>query len=1281
MDQTPIPPTGLTVLVDPSTPSLDVVFIHGFTGHPERTWTHKRAPNGDEPPTKMRRLKHFSPNGRSLYWPRDILPEALPHARIMTFGYDTNIRHVLGSSPTDNNVYSIAWDLLVALEGERGTESSRPLLFIAHSLGGIVVKEMLRRSYGCKLNRSHLHTVCNATRGIIFFGTPHGGSDPRGLLQRASENVIRAMGFTVNQQIVNTLLPNSERLQELRDEFAPMAHELGWLVHSFQESKGLKFLGGKKVVDDGSSCLAYPAIEITEHILSDHMDICRFSGTDDVEYRKVVRAISRISDCTHHESPNTVDSREDQPADQEQREALLEALRFDQIDARHATIKRAYTKTCEWFLDQPYFLQWRDPAYHQQHGGFLWLKGNPGTGKSTMMKYLLRHVNNGKAHGTVLSFFFNARGEALEKTTQGLYRSLLLQLLEAKPDLQAASSRLYHPRLSRPNWSLEHLKELLETAILGHSGRLTILVDALDECGEMEVRDMISFLRGVGETAADTGLEVFVCFSSRHYPHITISPGLKVTLEREQGHDDDIAKYLSKELHIGGHSKMANTIRQEVGEKAKGIFMWVVLVVQILNREYDHGQMLHALRRKLRDIPEDLHRLFETIIEKDERNRDQLLLCIQLVLFAPRPLSREELYHAILSDTDKENFLPMDADFCTPEVINRFILSASKGLAEVTRSKKPTVQFIHESVRDYLLDHCNVSRLWPDYSNNFLGLSHSALAKCCEAYLVYDIERHVPIPTHLPKASTDYAKQLRESIPSSFPFLGYAILNIFHHADYAQNSGVCQEKFLTTFPRHRWINIDNALNKHEVRKYINPTLQYVLAEFNASNLIKRATFEMREDVERFASPLLTAIAHGNDDAIEALLLRGYPDGDATILQQRCRTFISIERRKANLTCVERGVLECLVIYGNVHFVEYYLSRSSCRNTSEVFEALRYSTIHERPNVAAHLLKKFSGLIEGTDFRHLFLQNVSHPSRIRVFWQFTPGNAAQELVSPDSFCNLVAKSRHSYLLDFLVRRGAVVNSANSDGRLPLSVALELGSYQTIEVLLRLGADLPNVDPTDPGLLKCKHRARDELVSIILIGIRYGATYLVTAILSPATSHGLSVKPCEVVNKAFDDKYLYTLESVVRWADASALKASDALHKATKLREIRIVEIILENGGVPVDHVGSNELTALQDAVIYGFLGIAKVLLEHGASVGIKISPNHNTKDGGFARPGDTALHIAVRSRNEEMIRLLLSYGADPDTRDQSDGVTPYQLATRLGLNHIFDDFRKENPPAV
>jgi hypothetical protein len=146
-----------------------------------------------------------------------------------------------------NTVYDIAWDFLVSLEAARRCEPPRPLLFIAHSLGGIIVKEVLRRSRGCESHQNHLCSIYQSTSGIIFFGTPHGGADPRGFIQHIVEKVIKAAGFSANEQIINTLLPPSERLRELREEFGPMARQQNWTIYSFQEQYGIKALNGNKV--------------------------------------------------------------------------------------------------------------------------------------------------------------------------------------------------------------------------------------------------------------------------------------------------------------------------------------------------------------------------------------------------------------------------------------------------------------------------------------------------------------------------------------------------------------------------------------------------------------------------------------------------------------------------------------------------------------------------------------------------------------------------------------------------------------------------------------------------------------------------------------------------------------------------------------------------------------------------------------------------------------------------------------------------------------------------
>lgn len=109
------------------------------------------------------------------------------------------------------------------------------------------MKEALRRSHGFQMHQSHFHEIYQSTVAVVFFGTPHSGADPRSLIHHIAEKVIQAAGFSVNKHIVDTLLPTSERLRELRDEFSPMAHQKGWIIYSFQEQYGVPALNNKKV--------------------------------------------------------------------------------------------------------------------------------------------------------------------------------------------------------------------------------------------------------------------------------------------------------------------------------------------------------------------------------------------------------------------------------------------------------------------------------------------------------------------------------------------------------------------------------------------------------------------------------------------------------------------------------------------------------------------------------------------------------------------------------------------------------------------------------------------------------------------------------------------------------------------------------------------------------------------------------------------------------------------------------------------------------------------------
>ncbi|KAF2689663.1 hypothetical protein K458DRAFT_290915, partial [Lentithecium fluviatile CBS 122367] len=693
--------------------------------------------------------------------------------------------------------------------------------------------------------------------------------------------------------------------------------------------------------------------------------------------------------------------------DDGQRRILLDSLRFDQIDARQMTINNAHAKTCKWLLNNRQYLDWLDEAKLDEHHGFLWIKGKAGAGKSTLMKFVFLNARKTMKKHTILSFFFNSCGEDMEKSTIGAYRSLLLQLLERLPALQSTFDLLGLSASSfgtDHQWSIELLKMLLEQALRAlEESRVVCFIDALDECEEEQVRDMIQFFERIGEIAVSTNIRLHVCFSSRHYPHITIRRGLELVLEGQEGHTQDIADYVETELKIG-QSKIAQQIRSELQKKASGIFMWVVLVVGILNKEWDRGQ-IHNLRRKLQEIPGDLHELFRDILTRDSQNKENLALCIQWVLFAKQPLSPEQLYHAILSGVDPDAVSAWDSELITEDVLKRFVLDCSKGLVETTMSKKQKVQFIHESVRDFLIKENGLRKIWPELESNFQGQSHERLKQCCSYYFSLDVATSLNIPNNLSKASSQEAAAMRTLAMQRFPLLEYAVRNVLHHADTAEGSGVSQKHFLDSFPPPQWVKLDNLFQKHKVRRHSERvSCLYLLAELNMANLIKvrlSANQCLAVEDERYGCPLFAAAATGSEGALEL-----------------CMNAIRMDRATGRPLHIgdepksQRGLAQRTA---RRDFV-YSKSKGFCLNAAEL----------GHDEVLTCLLNLEEYEIDSKD------------SRDRTVLWWASKNGCKNAVS-----------------SLLVAGSATVNSKDKDNKTPVYIAAEAGYEEVVAVLLDKG----------------------------------------------------------------------------------------------------------------------------------------------------------------------------------------------------------------------------------
>jgi len=941
---------------------------------------------------------------------------------------------------------------------------------------------------------------------------------------------------------------------------------------------------------------------------------------------------------------------------EERKRALLDSLRFGEIDGRLMAIKNAHAKTCGWLLKKSEYLDWLDPSKLGEHHSVLWIKGKPGTGKSTLMKFAFRNARKAMKDRIVISFFFNGRGTELEKSTIGMYRSLLFQLLKQLPALQRVFDGLVTWNNGGHQWNFESLKALFGQAVqsLGKSS-LVCFIDALDNCYEHQIRDMVSIFEHVGELAASAAISFQVCFSSGHYPHITIKKGLSLVLEEQEGHSQDIISYLDSELKIG-HSELANKIRVDLQEKASGVFIWVALVVEKLNEDHDDGR-IHTLPQRLQDIPGDLHGLFRGILTRDHDNRRELLLCIQWVLFARQPLKPEQLYFAILSGVEPEVLSAWDPDKITAADLKRWILISSRGLAEVTNSKYPTVQFIHESVQDFLLKENGLREIWSDLGRNFPGESHEQLKQCCLNYMTIDITAYLNIKNPLPEASSHQAAELRQSADRAFPFLEYAVQSVMYHADAAEGSGVSQTSFVQNFQLADWIKLNNLFERHEVRRHSpNASFLYILAEQNMSSLIRGHPSNLscfKVEDERYGAPIFAALATSSREAV--------------------RTFLKAQAETEPLTSPLHGIYE-----------QYCEDRNRPTNFGPDF------TFSRRKGILSHVAEKGDEVI----LAFLLASGKLHAD--------SKGENDRTPLS------LAAEKGHEAVVKLLLEKGANIESITGGGRTPLSWAAEKGHEAVIKLLLEKGANIESKGIYGRTPLSWAAEKGHEAVVKLLLekGVSIESTVNSRTPLSWAAKEGheavvklLLEKGANIESKDLDG------QTPLSWASKKGREAvvklllekgvnieSKDVYGRTPLRwaaekgHEAVVKLLLEKGANIESNVSSQ--MPLSWAVEKGHEAVVKLLLKKGANIESK---DHNSqtplwwaaKKGREAAVklllekganielsigGRTPLSWAAEEGHEAVVKLLLEKGADIESED-AFGQTPLSWAAEKGHEAI------------
>ncbi|PTB64857.1 hypothetical protein BBK36DRAFT_1170528 [Trichoderma citrinoviride] len=469
------------------------------------------------------------------------------------------------------------------------------------------------------------------------------------------------------------------------------------------------------------------------------------------------------------------------------------------MQSRGNDIDRAVKGTCEWLLKHQKCMSWAT-----SHRGLLWIKGKPGAGKSTLLKYALSKQPNmpsARDSDLVLSFFFHGRGNALQRTPLGLFRSLLHQTLKQIPVALSDLVDSYQEKcreIGAPpeawQWHPEELWHFLEASIpkILEPRPIWLFVDALDECGEADAVDLaMKFKSLLDSFSSRTTQGIHICFSCRHYP---IPPDLEGVLEIcvEDENGDDVSTYVRQRLSET-FVREASSIADLVTSRASGVFMWARLVLERVLRLERQRASWGTIRHEIYSIPPDMDSLYLDHIHRME-NKAASLRLIQWLCFAVKPLSLMEVYWALAVDADcPHKFLKecgSEEDYGTDEDMERRIIALSCGLAEaVTSSHTSVVQFIHQSVKDFFV---NKGLLVLDRSSatvdEAIGKAHFSLSRTCIRYILME--------------EIGQSRSVNSGeIEAQFPFISYAATAWTTHAHQSDRLGVSQDDLLQLF---RW---------------------------------------------------------------------------------------------------------------------------------------------------------------------------------------------------------------------------------------------------------------------------------------------------------------------------------------------------------------------------------------------------------------------------------------------------------------------------------------------
>lgn len=268
------------------------------------------------------------------------------------------------------------------------------------------------------------------------------------------------------------------------------------------------------------------------------------------------------------------------------------------------------------------------------------------------------------------AFYFWNSGCDEQRPQEGLFCTLLHDVLEEHRDLipKVFPEEWHRNSLLAANdlniesekWCRGALEAAFRRLVnLANSNmRLCFFIDGLDEY-DGEPGDIADLFEDISKSS----LNAKFCVSSRPLPAFQAFFWNSCCLKLQDLTEDDIMCYVHDKFGCNRQMQQlldrdrgnAAWLKNEIVNRAAGVFLWVVLVVKMLIKGLQNGDSISHLKKQLCSLPVDLERLFDRMLDQiDPEYKGESSKIFQIFRASGNQLRVLQLHHTLLHSNFKE---------------------------------------------------------------------------------------------------------------------------------------------------------------------------------------------------------------------------------------------------------------------------------------------------------------------------------------------------------------------------------------------------------------------------------------------------------------------------------------------------------------------------------------------------------------------------------------------------------------------------------------------------